>query len=148
MSVTDVEPACPSKCRHLVRKVYDDDMVSLLQLLVSREGTARAVTAALRSGVSVSEVHPRTKEGVLHVLFRRCVLPLELYDTVKVGSLTLVLGTHCKTDSRSCGCRLEKRGAVTNPRTLRRGAVRGAFPVGAVVVSLASPRKASWVSYN
>ena len=28
------------------------------------------------------------------------------------------------------------------------GAVRGAFPVGAVVVSLASPRKASWISYN
>ena len=41
-----------------------------------------------------------------------------------------------------------KKGAVTDPRTLRRGAVRGAFPVGAVVVSLASPRKASWISYN
>ena len=26
------------------------------------------------------------------------------------GALTLVLGTHCKTDSRSCGRRLEKRG--------------------------------------
>ena len=26
------------------------------------------------------------------------------------GALTLVLGTHCKTDSWSCGCRLEKRG--------------------------------------
>ena len=26
------------------------------------------------------------------------------------GALTLVLGTHCKTDSRSCGCRLEKGG--------------------------------------
>ena len=64
------------------------------------------------------------------------------------GALTLVLGTHCKTDSRSCGCRLEKGGAVTDPRTLRRGAVRGAFPVGAAVVSLASPRKASWISYN
>ena len=23
------------------------------------------------------------------------------------GALTLVLGTHCKTDSQSCGCRLE-----------------------------------------
>ena len=64
------------------------------------------------------------------------------------GALTLVLGTHCKTDSRSCGCRLKKRGPVTDPRTLRRGAVRGAFPVGAVVVSLASPRKASWISYK
>ena len=36
-----------------------------------------------------------------------------------------------------------KRGAVTDPRPLRKGAVRGAFPVGAVVFSLASPRKAS-----
>ena len=26
------------------------------------------------------------------------------------GALTLVLGTHCKTDPLSCGCRLEKRG--------------------------------------
>ena len=33
----------------------------------------------------------------------------------------------------------KKRGAVTDPRPLRRGAVRGAFHVGAVVVSLASP---------
>ena len=24
------------------------------------------------------------------------------------GALTMVLGTHCKTDSRSCGCSLEK----------------------------------------
>ena len=64
------------------------------------------------------------------------------------GALTLVLGTHYKTDSRSCGCRLEKRGAVTGPRTLRKGAERGAFPVGAVVVSLASRRKASWISCN
>ena len=63
------------------------------------------------------------------------------------GALTLVLGTHCKMDSRSCGCRLEKGGAVTDPRTLRRGAVRGTFPVGAVVVSLASPRIASLVSF-
>ena len=63
------------------------------------------------------------------------------------GTLTLVLDTRCKTDSRSCGCRLEKRGAVTDLRTLRRAAVRGAFPVGAVVVSLASPRKASWIIY-
>ena len=41
-----------------------------------------------------------------------------------------------------------KRVAVTDPRTLRKGAVRGAFSVGAVIVSLASPRKASWISYN
>ena len=60
------------------------------------------------------------------------------------GALTLVLGTHCKTDSRSCGCRLEKGGLSLT----QEGAVRGAFPVGAVVVSLASPRKASWISYN
>ena len=26
------------------------------------------------------------------------------------GAVTLVLGTHYKTDSRSCGCRLEKGG--------------------------------------
>ena len=66
------------------------------------------------------------------------------------GALTLVLGTHCKMDALSCGCRLEKRGggAVMDPRTLRRGAVRGVFPVGAVLVSLASPRKASWIRYN
>ena len=25
------------------------------------------------------------------------------------GALTLVLDTHCKTDSQSCGCKLEKR---------------------------------------
>ena len=38
--------------------------------------------------------------------------------------------------------RLEKGGvAVTDPRTLRRGTVRRAFPVGAVVVSLASQGK-------
>ena len=35
-----------------------------------------------------------------------------------------------------------------DPRTLLRGAVRGAFPVGAVIGSLASPRKASWISSN
>ena len=33
-------------------------------------------------------------------------------------------------------------------RAVRKGAVRGAFPVGAVIVSLASPRKAFWISYN
>ena len=55
------------------------------------------------------------------------------------GALTLVLGTHCKMDALSCDCRLKEKGggAVMDPRTLRRGAVRGAFPVGAVLVSLA-----------
>ena len=66
------------------------------------------------------------------------------------GALTLVLGTHCKTDSRSCGCRLEK-GGLSRTQELSGGgggAVRGAFPVGAVLISLASQRKASWISYN
>ena len=49
-------------------------------------------------------------------------------------------------NSRSCGCIARKEGAVTDLRTLRWGAVRGAFPVRAVVVSFASPRKASWIS--
>ena len=51
----------------------------------------------------------------------------------------LVLGTHCNTVSRSCtcGCRLAKRGLS-----------KEAFPVWDVGVSLASPRKASWISYN
>ena len=64
---------------------------------------------------------------------------MEVRDPGGGGALTLVLGTHCKTDSWSCGCRLEKKGG---------GAVRGAFPIGAVIVSLASPRKASWISYT
>ena len=41
-----------------------------------------------------------------------------------------------------------KDGAVTDPRTLRRGAVIGAFPVGAVIFGMFSPRKASWISCN
>ena len=61
---------------------------------------------------------------------------------------TLVLGTHCKTDFRSCGCRLEKGGLSRTQELSGGGVVRGAFPVGAVVVSLAIPRKASWISYN
>ena len=41
-------------------------------------------------------------------------------------ALTLDLGTRCKTVSGSCGCRLDlgKKRAVTDPITLRRGAVR------------------------
>ena len=40
-------------------------------------------------------------------------------------------------------------GAVTDSSSpLRRGAVRGAFSVGAVVLGLSSPRKASWISYD
>ena len=64
------------------------------------------------------------------------------------GALTLVLGTHCKTDSRTCGCRLEKGGLSRTQKLSEGGAVRGVFPVGAVVLSLASARKASWISYN
>ena len=51
-------------------------------------------------------------------------------------------------NSRSCGCRLEKGGLSLTQELSGGGSVRGAFPVGAVVVSLASPRKASWISYN
>ena len=41
-------------------------------------------------------------------------------------------------DSRSCGCRLEKKGlSQTQELSKGPGAVRGAFPVGAVGVSLA-----------
>ena len=39
-----------------------------------------------------------------------------------------------------------KKGGCHRPKNSQEGAVRGAFPVGAVVVSLASPRKASWIS--
>ena len=59
-------------------------------------------------------------------------------------ALTLVLGTHCITDVGSCGCEPgRKRGTVTDLSTLRRGAVRGAYSVGAVDFGLSSPRKAS-----
>ena len=82
------------------------------------------------------------------------MLSTSLHDTPPLppeggggGALTLVLGTHCKTDYRSCGCRLE-RGGCHGPKNSQEGAVRGAFPVGAVVVSLTSPRKASWITYN
>ena len=51
------------------------------------------------------------------------------------------LGTHCKTDYRSCGCRLENRGLSQTQELSEWGAVRGAFPAGAVAVSLTSPRK-------
>ena len=64
------------------------------------------------------------------------------------GALTLVLGTYCKMDSRSCGCRLEKIGLSQTQELSEGGLSEGAFPVGAVVVSLANPGKASWISYN
>ena len=41
-----------------------------------------------------------------------------------------------------------KRGGCHKPKNSQKGAVRGVFTVGAVVVSLASPRKASCISYN
>ena len=64
------------------------------------------------------------------------------------GTHPLVLSTHCTTDSRSCGCRLEKKG-LSQTKELSEGRLsEGEYPVGAVVVSLASPRKASWISYN
>ena len=65
------------------------------------------------------------------------------------GALILVLGTHCKTDSWSCGCRLEKRGLSQTQDLSEEGLSEGhLIPVGAVVVSLASPRKASLISRN
>ena len=56
------------------------------------------------------------------------------------------LGTNCRTDLGSCGCQcslgLEKGGgAVTDPSTLRRGLLEGAYSVGAVVFGLSSLRK-------
>ena len=44
--------------------------------------------------------------------------------------------------------RQRKRGAVTDPSTLRRGLSEGAYSVGAVVFGLSSPRKASWISHS
>ena len=55
------------------------------------------------------------------------------------GALTLFLGTHCKSDSQSCGYRLEKRGLSQTQELSEGGLSEGALPVGAVVVSLASP---------
>ena len=46
------------------------------------------------------------------------------------GALTLVLGTHCKTDSRSCGCRLEKRGLSQIPELSEGGLSEGHFLLG------------------
>ena len=52
------------------------------------------------------------------------------------------------TVQRSCGCRLEKRG-LSQTKELSEGRLsEGEYPVGALVVSLASPRKASWIGYN
>ena len=44
--------------------------------------------------------------------------------------------------------RLENSGAVTDPRTLRRGLLKGANSVGAVVFDSSDPRKASWISHS
>ena len=64
------------------------------------------------------------------------------------GALTLVLGIHCKTDSWSSGCRVDKRG-LSQTQELSEGVLlEGEFPVGAVVVSLGSPRKVSWIIYS
>ena len=43
------------------------------------------------------------------------------------GALTLVLGTHCKRDSRSCGCRLEKRGLSQTQELSEGGLSEGHF---------------------
>ena len=46
------------------------------------------------------------------------------------GALTLVLGTHCKTDSRSCGCRLEKGGLSRTQELSGGGLSEGHFLLG------------------
>ena len=46
------------------------------------------------------------------------------------GILTLVLGTHCKTDSWSCGCRLEKRGLSQTQDLSEGGLSEGHFLLG------------------
>ena len=53
------------------------------------------------------------------------------------GALSLVLGTHCKTDSRSCGCRLEKRGLSYRPKNMV-CLVQGKHPGLAVINVLAT----------
>ena len=63
-------------------------------------------------------------------------------------ALTLVLGINCKMDSQSCGFRLEKKGLSQAQELSEGGLSEGIFCWGCVVVSLASLRKASWISYN
>ena len=46
------------------------------------------------------------------------------------GALTLVLGTHCKTDSRSCGCKLEKGGLSQTQELSGGGLSEGHFLLG------------------
>ena len=46
------------------------------------------------------------------------------------GALTLVLGTHCKTDSRSCGFRLEKGGLSLTKELSEGGLSEGHFLLG------------------
>ena len=46
------------------------------------------------------------------------------------GPLALVLGTHCKTNSRSCGCRLEKRGLSQTQELSEAGLSEGHFLLG------------------
>ena len=46
------------------------------------------------------------------------------------GALTLVLGTHCKTDSRGCGCRLEKGGLSRTQEPSGGGLSEGHFLLG------------------
>ena len=46
------------------------------------------------------------------------------------GALTLVLGTHCKTDPQSYGCRLEKRGLSQTQELSGGGLSEGHFLLG------------------
>ena len=51
------------------------------------------------------------------------------------GALTLLLGTHCKTDSRSCGCRLEKGGLSQTQELSGGGLSEGHFLLGLSLVA-------------
>ena len=51
------------------------------------------------------------------------------------GGLTLVLGTHCKTDSRSCGCRLEKGGLSRTQELSGGGLSEGHFQLGLLLLA-------------
>ena len=64
------------------------------------------------------------------------------------GALTLVLVSTAKRTHRAVAVDLKKRGLSQTQDLSEGGAVKGSFPIGAVVVRLASPGKASWISCN
>ena len=69
-----------------------------------------------------------------------------------LGALTMVLGTHCKSELGRFGCKaglgkIKERLSMAR-KTLRNGAVRGDCTMGDVFVSLCTPREASWIIFN